>query len=74
QEESIHAALKSLPEVLRQIVRLRFGLGDRGKSLSFRAIAERLGMSRERTRRLCNKALLKLRSHPGLKQLEPSVS
>jgi RNA polymerase sigma factor (sigma-70 family) len=50
QEESIHAALKSLPEVLRQIVRLRFGLGDRGKSLSFRAIAERLGMSRGGTR------------------------
>lgn len=72
QEATIHGALKTLPGVLRRIVRLRFGLGDRGKPLSFQAIAERLGMNRERVRRLCKTALERLRSHPGLRQFDPS--
>lgn len=73
QEESIHAALNSLPKAPRRVVSLRFGFGNRGRSLSFRAIAERLGMSREQARRLCMKALSRLRTHPALRDFELSI-
>jgi len=72
QELAISQALHSLPGILRIIVQLRFGLEKAGMPLSFRAIAAQLGMSHERCRRLCSNALIRLRSHPGLKHFEPS--
>jgi RNA polymerase sigma factor (sigma-70 family) len=72
QEETLRDAIQSLPRVWQQIVKLRFGLSNRGRPLSFRVISERLGMNRERCRRLCGKALSRLRTHPALRHFEPS--
>lgn len=72
REATIRDALQSLPRVLQQIVKLKFGLGSRAKPLSFRATAERLGISRERCRRLCMKALERLKSHADVRHFEPS--
>ena len=72
QELAILQALNSLPGILRRVVQLRFGLEKAGMPMSFRDIAERLGMSREQCRRLCSNALARLRTHPGLKHFEPT--
>ena len=72
QELAIRQALNSLPGILRRVVQLRFGLEKAGMPMSFRDIAERLGMSREQCRRLCSNALARLRTHPGLKHFEPT--
>jgi len=72
REATIRDAIQSLPRLLQQIVKLRFGLDNLRKPLSFRATAERLGISRERCRRLCAKALERLKAHTALRHFEPS--
>jgi RNA polymerase primary sigma factor len=59
-KKEIRNLLKELPEKERKVIELRFGLDD-GKPKTLREIGEILGISRERTRQLENKALRKLR-------------
>jgi RNA polymerase primary sigma factor len=53
---ALERALRSLPDLERQVIELRFGLGDR-KALSIQDAAKKLGISRERVRRLERTAL-----------------
>lgn len=52
--------LHHLPERLRQVLLLRYGV-DQRDSVGYREIAEQLGISRERARQLEQEALLQLR-------------
>jgi RNA polymerase primary sigma factor len=59
-EETLREALARLSEKERQILSLRFGLGD-DNPLTLREIGGALGISRERVRQIENQALAKLR-------------
>jgi RNA polymerase primary sigma factor len=59
-EETLRQALAELSEKERQILAMRFGLGD-DKPLTLREIGEALGISRERVRQIESQALTKLR-------------
>lgn len=58
--ETIEAAMDDLPEMERDILRLRFGL-DSGSSQTLREIGERYSLSRERIRQLQERALGRIR-------------
>ncbi|WLD59186.1 sigma-70 family RNA polymerase sigma factor [Salinispirillum sp. LH 10-3-1] len=57
--------LRSLPERLRQVLLLRYGV-DQRDSVGYREIADQLGISRERARQLEQEALTHLRRESGL--------
>ncbi len=59
----VEQALAALSERERWVVTLRFGLGD-GQAHTLTAVAEQVGVSRERIRQIEAKALRKLR-HPS---------
>jgi RNA polymerase primary sigma factor len=59
-EETLREALATLSEKEREILTLRFGLGD-DTPRTLREIGETLGISRERVRQIENQALTKLR-------------
>lgn len=59
-EETVREALAQLSEKERQILSLRFGLGDDNPQ-TLREIGGALGISRERVRQIENQALAKLR-------------
>jgi RNA polymerase primary sigma factor len=59
-EETLRQALAELSEKERQILAMRFGLGD-DMPLTLREIGEALGISRERVRQIESQALTKLR-------------
>ena len=59
-EETLREALAQLSEKERQILSLRFGLGD-DNPRTLREIGGALGISRERVRQIENQALAKLR-------------
>ena len=59
-EETLREALATLSEKEREILTLRFGLGD-DTPRTLREIGEALGISRERVRQIENQALTKLR-------------
>jgi RNA polymerase sigma factor (sigma-70 family) len=57
----LHGAIEELPPRQRRLVRLRFGLDRSGESRSFRELASRIGLSKERTRQIVAAALDRLR-------------
>jgi RNA polymerase primary sigma factor len=57
--DRVRRAVARLPERLREVVILRFGLGGQ-EPLTFSALGERLGVSRERARQLEQRALAEL--------------
>ena len=59
-EETLREALAKLSEKERQILSMRFGLGD-DNPRTLREIGDALGISRERVRQIENQALAKLR-------------
>jgi RNA polymerase primary sigma factor len=59
-EETLREALAALSEKERQILSMRFGLGD-DMPLTLREIGDALGISRERVRQIESQALTKLR-------------
>lgn len=61
--EHIDGVLDTLDEKERDILRLRFGLGE-GQASTLKEIGERFGISRERVRQIETKALAKLK-HPS---------
>jgi RNA polymerase primary sigma factor len=58
RRNAVRAALRTLPEVERRILELRFGFG--GEQQSLEAIERELGISHERVRRLERRALAQL--------------
>ena len=56
------AALQALPPRERNVIRLRFGLHDRGNGLPLHDIAAAYGLCKERIRQIEDAALSKLRS------------
>lgn len=56
------AALNGIPERERELVRLRFGLDDSRRPRSYREVAEKAGLSKERVRQLVNQAILSIQS------------
>ena len=59
-EDTLREALAKLSEKERQILSMRFGLGD-DNPRTLREIGDALGISRERVRQIENQALTKLR-------------
>jgi len=59
-QQALHEELACLPEGLRQVIELAFGLDDR-PPLSLAAIGRQLGVTRERVRQMRNEALGLLR-------------
>jgi RNA polymerase sigma factor (sigma-70 family) len=59
----VDAMLTDLDEREREILRLRFGLGDRGSPRTLEEVGVRFGLTRERIRQIEAKAMAKLR-HP----------
>jgi RNA polymerase primary sigma factor len=69
-EQALHRAVSELPDRHREILRLRYGLGDREDPKSLEEIGRVLGITRERVRQLEGEALRRLaeqRELAGLK-------
>jgi len=69
-EQALHKAVSELPDRHREILRLRYGLGDREDPKSLEEIGRILGITRERVRQLESEALRRLaeqRELAGLK-------
>jgi RNA polymerase primary sigma factor len=60
--EVTSAALQSLSPREQEIVRMRYGLNERGKEYTLQEVGEMFQVTRERIRQIEEKALLKLRS------------
>ncbi len=68
-QDLLDRSLEDLSERERKIIRLRFGLS--GKSpLTLEEIGKILGITRERVRQIQNKAIVKMRSHTVIRELE----
>ena len=65
--------MEQLPEKERKVIELRFGLGGE-EPKTLREIGEILGISRERTRQLENRALRKLRQLAMKRHLKEYLS
>ncbi len=63
--EALQQALDELDPKQRQIIELRFGLGD-GRNRTLQEVGDKLGVTRERIRQIEAKALRRLR-HPTLR-------
>jgi RNA polymerase primary sigma factor len=61
QQANLREMLEALPANERQVITLRFGLGDEGP-MTLEAIGQRIGVSRERIRQIEAAALRKLRA------------
>jgi RNA polymerase primary sigma factor len=57
REEAVRSVVDELPEAERDVIRLRYGLGDEGEPLSMRAVGERLGLQPQAVRGLERRAL-----------------
>ena len=67
--DDIYVVLSTLPERMRTILRLYYGLAD--EPLNFAEIAERYELTRERIRQLHDEALVWLRRPPVARRLAP---
>jgi RNA polymerase primary sigma factor len=57
REEAVRTVIERLPEPERDVIRLRYGLGDDEEPLSTRAVGERLGLGSRAVTRLERRAL-----------------
>jgi len=58
----LRSLLEQLPELQGQVLRMRYGIED-GEPMSLSSIAKRLGLSRDKTRNIENRALESIRKH-----------
>lgn len=71
--DTLSQLLQRLDRRERMIVRSRYALGAHGKVKTFQAIAEKLGVSKERVRQLEQRAMGKLRTMASELDLEDTV-
>lgn len=71
--EELHRALSNLTQRERDVIRLRYGIGD-GRSRTLLEVGKELGISRERVRQLEMVALAKLRHASQTQKLRECVS
>ncbi|MBA3825089.1 MAG: sigma-70 family RNA polymerase sigma factor [Ktedonobacterales bacterium] len=71
--EELHRALSNLTQRERDVVRLRYGIGD-GRSRTLLEVGKELGISRERVRQLEMVALAKLRHAAQSQKFRESAS
>ena len=70
--EELHRALSNLTSRERDVIRLRYGIGD-GRSRTLLEVGKELGISRERVRQLEMVALAKLRHASQTQKLRECV-
>ena len=73
REEVLHTALGELPVEQRMVLKLRYGLTDEGQPRTIEQVVERLGMSRNKVRRLEASALERLARTREVAALEEPV-
>ena len=71
-EEQVAASLDTLKDREREVVKMYFGIGS-DDSMDLDEIAEKFGLSRERTRQIKEKAVRRLRHRSRSRQLVPYV-
>src|SRR3954454_12603742 len=71
-DSRLREAVEALPEPERNVVRLRFGLGER-EPVALRETGRRLGLSSERVRQLEEKALRRLSANEDLAGLRDAA-
>jgi RNA polymerase primary sigma factor len=73
REEVVRTALAELPEDQRMVLELRYGLTDDGQQQTIEQVVERLGMSRNKVRRLEADALGRLARTREIAALQEAV-
>ncbi|MGH2980237.1 MAG: sigma-70 family RNA polymerase sigma factor [Solirubrobacterales bacterium] len=73
REEVVRAALAELPDEQRIVLELRYGLTDEGEPHTIAQVVERLGMSRNKVRRLEGDALGRLARTREIAALQEAV-
>jgi RNA polymerase primary sigma factor len=71
-ERALHRAVEDLPERERQILKLRYGLGESAEPKSLEEIGRKLGITRERVRQLESQALRQLAERREIAALVPA--
>jgi RNA polymerase primary sigma factor len=73
REEVVRTALAELPDDQRTVLELRYGLTDEGEPSTIEQVVERLGMSRNKVRRLESDALGRLARTREIAALQETV-
>jgi RNA polymerase primary sigma factor len=73
REEALHDALTRLPNDERQVLQLRYGLTDKHRPQTLEQVVTRLGISRNRVRRLEAEALSRLAARREIAAFSESV-
>jgi RNA polymerase sigma factor (sigma-70 family) len=71
-DDTLHEAVDQLPDEERNVVRLRFGIGER-EPVALRETGRRLGISSERVRQLEDRALKRLERNEALTALRDAA-
>ncbi|HEX6763558.1 MAG TPA: sigma-70 family RNA polymerase sigma factor [Gaiellaceae bacterium] len=71
-EQALHRAVEDLPDRERQILRMRYGLGETAEPKSLEEIGRTLGLTRERVRQLESHALRQLAERREIAALVPA--
>ena len=72
-EETLHAAIKDLPDREQQILKLRYGLNGDADPKSLEEIGRIMGLTRERVRQLESTALKRLAERREIASLKPAA-
>src|SRR4051794_29780781 len=72
-EDTLHAAVRELPEREQRILRLRYGLGEEIEPKSLEEIGRVMGLTRERVRQLEAAALRRLGERREIRALQPAA-
>src|SRR3954469_13889407 len=72
-EDTLHAAVRELPEREQRILELRYGLGEEIEPKSLEEIGRVMGLTRERVRQLESAALKRLGERREIRALQPAA-
>jgi RNA polymerase primary sigma factor len=72
-EQALRHAVEDLPERERDVIRLRYGIGDGEDPQSLEEIGRRLGLTRERVRQIEARALERLAVNREIESLRPAA-